>query len=150
MSRGHFYRHLERSQFCTEVGIKTGNGPAGAHTVLLVDDNDDARAIYGRALQHFGFQVLEAANGDDAMRVTRDSGPSIIIMDLSIPGIDGLTATRLLKDKEESRAIPIIVLTAHALPEYQARAEAAGCDGYLTKPCEPHRLVDEIRRVLQR
>lgn len=118
--------------------------------VLLVDDNDDARAIYGRALEHFGFKILEADNGDEAIRIAEESHPDMIIMDLSIPGIDGLTATRLLKMKAASRSIPIIVLTAHALPEYQNRAEAAGCDGYLTKPCEPHRLVEEILLVLDR
>jgi two-component system, cell cycle response regulator DivK len=130
-----------------DAHMPTGRSGAG-ETVLLVDDNDDARTIYGRALEHFGFLILEAESGDEGIRIAIEDRPAIIIMDLSIPGVDGLTATRMLKDREESRGIPIIVLTAHALPEYQERAEAAGCDAYLTKPCEPRRLVEEIRRLL--
>ncbi|MEX0980079.1 MAG: response regulator [Gemmatimonadota bacterium] len=130
-----------------DAHMRAGGSRSG-ETVLLVDDNDDARTIYGRALAHFGFLILEAESGDEGIRIAIEDRPAIIIMDLSIPGMDGLTATRMLKDREESRDIPIIVLTAHALPEYQARAEVAGCDAYLTKPCEPRRLVEEIRRLL--
>lgn len=138
---------LEGSRNGEESRERDGRG-GGVATILLVDDNHDSRAIYGRALLYFGFNVLEAGNGEDAIRIALEDRPQLIIMDLSIPRTDGLAATRILKSNEQSRDIPIIVLTAHALPEFQRTAEHAGCDGFLTKPCDPHRLIEEIRRFL--
>lgn len=117
-------------------------------TVLLVEDNSDNRAIYTIYLEHFGFRVAAAASGQDALELARD-GPDVILLDISLPGLDGWTVARLLKEDDRTKAIPIIALTAHALPEHRARAREVGCDGYLAKPVSPKRVLEEIRRVIR-
>lgn len=119
-----------------------------AKTVLLVEDNEDNRIVYATMLEHFGFDVVEAGNGEDALAMARTGKPDIILMDISIPGIDGWTATERLREDPDTRAIPVIAVTAHALPEHRDRAEALGCEGYLTKPCAPRRLLEEVRRII--
>lgn len=117
-------------------------------TVLLVEDNDYNLDIYGTMLRHVGFEVLEATDGEAAVRLARERKPDLILMDVSLPGMDGWTATRLLKKDDETSSIPIIALTAHALPADQETSRVAGCDGYLAKPIEPRRVVEEVERVL--
>ena len=117
-------------------------------TVLLVEDNEDNRIVYATMLEHFGFDVVEAGNGEDAVSMARTGHPDIILMDISIPGIDGWTATERLRADPDTREIPVIAVTAHALPEHRERAEVLGCEGYLTKPCAPRRLLEEVRRVI--
>jgi CheY-like chemotaxis protein len=117
-------------------------------TILLVEDNPDNRTIYGTILRHFGYEVAEAETGEDGIRVAREIHPALILMDVAMPGMDGWEATRILKADAETASIPIIALTAHAMSEDRKRAEEVGCDGYLSKPVEPRRVVQEVERLL--
>ena len=118
------------------------------HKILLVEDNEDNRLVYRTILDHFGFVVLEAADGEEGIRRARADGPDLILMDVSIPKIDGWEATRQLKADPRTSSIPIIALTAHALATDRAKAQEAGCDGYLAKPVEPRRVVEEVQKHL--
>lgn len=117
--------------------------------ILIVDDNLDAREMYGMYLEHEGFRWAEAANGQDAIEKTRDAQPSLILMDATMPGMDGWEAARRLKQDAATRDIPLIMLTAHAFQEHRQRAADAGADGFLAKPVLPDQLAVEIRRVLK-
>jgi two-component system, cell cycle response regulator DivK len=117
-------------------------------TVLLVEDNEDNRAIYALLLAHNGFHVIEADNGNDGVRLARERVPDVILMDISVPVIDGWEATRLIKSDPATQQILVIALTAHALAEHRQRSYAAGCDGYLSKPCEPGTVLREVERLL--
>jgi CheY-like chemotaxis protein len=119
-------------------------------TILLVEDNVHSQTIYRLILEHHGFQVLLAENGEEGIRMARDVHPDLILMDISIPVIDGWEATRILKADERVREIPIVALTAHALDSDRATAAQAGCDGYLAKPVEPRRVVQEVERLIGR
>jgi CheY-like chemotaxis protein len=121
---------------------------ADSKTVLLVEDNEDNRTVYRTILEHFGYDVVEARNGEDGIRMAREDHPDLILMDISIPVIDGWEATKILKAEEGTKHIPIIALTAHALATDRAKAEEVGCDGYLAKPCEPRRVVAEVEKFL--
>jgi two-component system cell cycle response regulator DivK len=116
--------------------------------ILLVEDNDDNMTVYRTILQHVGFDVLEARDGESGISEARTGRPDLILMDISIPKIDGFEATRILKADPATRAIPIIALTAHALEEDRRRARLSGCDGFLAKPIEPRRVVSEVLRYL--
>lgn len=118
-------------------------------TILLVEDNADNRDIYRTVLEHFGYDVIEAHDGEMGIRLARERGPDLILMDISIPKIDGWEATRILKADPETAGIPVIALTAHALTSDRERAKEIGCDGYLAKPVEPRRVLEEVRRHLQ-
>jgi two-component system cell cycle response regulator DivK len=122
----------------------------GQPTVLIVEDNVDNRTIYRTILEHFGFAVLEAADGESGVRMARESRPDLVLMDISIPIIDGHEATRILKADPATASIPVMALTAHAMAEDRIRAAEAGCDGYLSKPAEPNHVVAEVRRLLAR
>jgi two-component system, cell cycle response regulator DivK len=117
-------------------------------TVLLVEDNEDNLVVYRTILEHVGFRVIEARDGEEGVRQARKFKPNLILMDISIPKIDGWEATQQLKSDQDTRAIPIIALTAHALEEDRQKAIQAGCDGYLAKPVEPRRVVQEVERFV--
>lgn len=119
---------------------------ADQKTVLLVEDNEDNRIIYATALRFAGYSVLEAVTGPEGVRHAREDLPDLILMDISIPELDGWEATALLKADPATRHIPIVAVTAHALPEDERRSVAAGCDGYLAKPIAPARLIAEVDR----
>src|SRR5437868_13041227 len=116
--------------------------------VLLVEDNEDNRIVYSTILKHFGYTVTEALNGEEGISKARTEKPDLILMDISIPIIDGWEATQVLKHDPETNEIPIIALTAHALASDREKAMEVGCDGYLAKPCEPRQVVSEVARVL--
>ena len=116
--------------------------------VLLVDDYPDAREMYAEYLDFSGFEVVEAANGMEALQRAAETGPDIILMDLSLPVMDGWEATRRLKADTRTSHIPVVALTGHALAGISAGAKNAGCDAFVTKPCLPEDLVKEIRKVL--
>jgi two-component system, cell cycle response regulator DivK len=116
--------------------------------VLVVDDYPDAREMYAEYLQYSGFDVIEAGNGIEALERAADSAPDIILMDLSLPVMDGWEATRRLKADKATADIPIVALTGHALAGILEGAKNAGCDAFITKPCLPEDLVKEIQRVL--
>ena len=117
-------------------------------TILLVEDNADNQEIYRTILAHFGYAVLQAWDGERGVSMARDHGPDLILMDLTMPGMDGLEATRRLKADPATAAIPVVALTACTQREDVADAKAAGCAAYLTKPVEPHRVAAEVRRIL--
>ena len=117
--------------------------------VLLVDDYPDAREMYSEYLQYSGFDVLEAGNGIEALQQAIDREPDIILMDLSLPVMDGWEATRRLKADPRTARIPVVALTGHALAGISEGARRAGCDAFVTKPCLPEDLVKEIRKVLE-
>jgi two-component system cell cycle response regulator DivK len=116
--------------------------------VLLVDDYPDAREMYSEYLEFCGFEVVEAANGMEALERAVDAAPDIILMDLSLPVMDGWEATRRLKADTRTASIPVVALTGHALAGISEGARNAGCDGFVTKPCLPEDLVKEVRKVL--
>ena len=116
--------------------------------VLLVDDYPDAREMYSEYLEFCGFDVVEAANGMEALERAVDAAPDIILMDLSLPVMDGWEATRRLKADTRTAAIPVVALTGHALAGISEGARKAGCDAFVTKPCLPEDLVREIRKIL--
>ena len=116
--------------------------------VLLVDDYPDAREMYTEYLEFSGFDVIQAGNGQEALERAADSAPDIILMDLSLPVMDGWEATRRLKADAKTADIPVVALTGHALAGISEGARRAGCDAFVTKPCLPEDLVTEIRRVL--
>lgn len=120
-----------------------------APLILVVEDNVHNRRIFQGVLSHAGFQVVEAEDGEKALAAIHEEPPDLILMDLSIPIVDGWECTRRLKADAVTQAIPIIALTAHAMRGDEDRARAAGCDGYLTKPISPKRVVEEVRRVLK-
>ena len=115
-------------------------------TILIVEDNEDNRLIYSQYLAHAGFRVLEAANGAEGLQVARSDRPDIILMDISMPVMDGLTATRHLKADPDLSAIPVVALTAHAMPTDEQMAREAGCDGYVSKPVMPRDVRAEVER----
>jgi two-component system cell cycle response regulator DivK len=116
--------------------------------VLLVDDYPDAREMYSEYLKFSGFDVIEASNGVEALQRAIESSPDIILMDLSLPVMDGWEATRRLKEDVRTAGIPVVALTGHALAGMFEGAKRAGCDAFVTKPCLPEDLVKEIHNVL--
>jgi two-component system cell cycle response regulator DivK len=117
-------------------------------TVLLVEDNPHNRKIFSGMLTHAGFRVLEADDGNKALAAVAAELPDLILMDLSIPGVDGWECSRRLKADARTTRIPIIALTAHAMRGDEERAMQAGCDGYLSKPVSPKKVVEEVKKFL--
>ncbi|HEX6309469.1 MAG TPA: response regulator [Longimicrobiales bacterium] len=115
-------------------------------SVLIADDNTDNRAVYVMMLDHLGYRVLEAANGEEAVRVARAELPDLILMDLQMPGTNGFQATEQLKRDDSTARIPILAITALAMDQDRELAFAVGCDEYFAKPIEPRVLADEVRR----
>jgi two-component system, cell cycle response regulator DivK len=117
--------------------------------ILVVEDFDDAREMYRDYLEFSSFRVETACNGREAIDKARAFGPDLILMDLSLPGIDGWEATRILKADPETRHLIIVALSAHALAAEGQRARDAGCDGFIAKPCLPPDLVAQISGYLK-
>jgi CheY-like chemotaxis protein len=123
------------------------NDPASTgQTLLLVEDNEDNRIIYTTVLRHLGYEVFEAHDGVEAVELARNVQPDLILMDISIPRLEGWEATRILRGDPRTSTIPIIALTAHALADDRERASEVGFSAYLAKPIEPRMVVAEIRR----
>lgn len=117
--------------------------------ILIVEDYDDAREMYRDYLEFSGFRVVTARDGREAMEQARANHPDLILMDLSLPGIDGWEATRILKADAATKHLTIVALSAHALAPDGDRARQAGCDGFIAKPCLPADLVDHIGGFLK-
>jgi CheY-like chemotaxis protein len=117
--------------------------------ILLVEDYDDAREMYRDYLDFSGFAVETARDGREAIEKARELMPDLVLMDLSLPGIDGWEATSRLKADPETRHLTIVALSAHALATEGERARQAGCDGFIAKPCLPHELVEQIATYLK-
>src|SRR5262245_51480000 len=116
--------------------------------ILYVEDNDDNVYMLSARLRRRGFEVIVAADGEQGVAVARAEAPALILMDLGLPVLDGWEAARRLKAAPETRAIPIIALSAHAMPGDRERAIAAGCDDFDSKPIEFGRLLAKIRALL--
>ena len=117
-------------------------------TILLVEDNDSNRDMLARRLRRRGYCVLIAVDGQQGVHMAKSAMPDLILMDMSLPVLDGWEATRRIKAAVETQDIPIIALTAHVMADDRARALAVGCDDYDTKPVEFSRLLGKIRACL--
>jgi CheY-like chemotaxis protein len=116
--------------------------------ILLVEDNEMNRDMLSRRLLKAGFEMVIAVDGERAIDLARSEAPDLILMDISLPGLDGWEATRRLKTMPETRSIPIIALTAHAMAGDREKSLAAGCNDYDTKPIDFLRLVQKIQGFL--
>jgi CheY-like chemotaxis protein len=119
-----------------------------AAKILLVEDNEMNRDMLSRRLQRRGYEVLTAVDGETGLALTRSHVPALVLMDMSLPGIDGWEATRQLKADPATRAIPVIALTAHAMAGDREKSLAAGCDDFDTKPIDLDRLLGKIAALL--
>lgn len=128
----------------------TSTQSAALRTILLVEDNEDNRIIYATALRYAGYNVLEAVTGTQGIQQARDNQPDLILMDISVPELDGWEATAVLKADPRTQRIPVVAVTAHALPGDEERSMQAGCDGYLAKPIPPAALIADVDRRLGR
>jgi CheY-like chemotaxis protein len=116
--------------------------------VLIVEDNEMNRDMISRRLSKRGYDVLLAEDGGQGLATAQKERPDLILMDMSLPVLDGWQAVRRLKADPETRAIPVIALTAHAMPADREKALEAGCDDYDTKPVELPRLLEKMERLL--
>ena len=117
-------------------------------TILLVEDNEMNRDMLSRRLQRHGFNILVAETGEEGLALTAARQPDLILMDISLPGLDGWDITRRIKADNALRAIPIVALTAHVMPGDRQKSLEAGCDEYETKPVDLNRLLSKIERLL--
>jgi CheY-like chemotaxis protein len=118
-------------------------------TILIVEDNELNRDMLSRRLQRKGYDVLLAVDGEDGLDVARANAPDLVLMDMSLPTVDGWEATRRMKSDAVLRHIPVIALTAHAMANDRDKALAAGCDDYDTKPIELPRLLAKMEALLR-
>lgn len=121
---------------------------ADAGRVLLVEDNLDNQVIYRMILEHHGYEVIEAGDGRTGVELARERRPDIVLMDISLPVMDGWDATRILKGDPATAAIPVIALTAHALRSDEAKAQEIGFDAFIRKPAEPKLVLQTVQRFL--
>ena len=117
-------------------------------TVLLVEDTEDNRFMMRRLLEMSGYRVVEAMNGEEAVQLARAESPQLILMDLSLPVIDGLAATRLIRKVPALQSTPIIAVSAHDTSDFQDEAVEAGCNSYVTKPIDFNELELLIQQLL--
>lgn len=117
--------------------------------ILVVDDNLDAREMYCMYLRHEGFECIEAADGAEALRLAREHRPVVVLMDATMPGVDGWQAIEQLRSEPDLRGTAVVMLTAHAFEEHRQRAEAIGADAFLAKPVLPDELARQIRQLLR-
>ena len=123
-------------------------GVTGQKTVLVVDDYDDVRVITRRALESFGYRVVEASSGAEAVRVAQAESPDLILMDLSMPNMDGFATIHRLRRQLGLRDVPVIALSAHTAREVREDALAAGCRDFITKPVQLESLKAVVERHL--
>jgi len=116
--------------------------------ILVVEDNDLNLRLVRDVLQYAGYDVVEARTGEQGVEIAQDRHPDLILMDLGLPGIDGTEALRLLRESPATAGIPVVAVTAYAMPADQERSRAAGFDGYLTKPLDVLALPGQVRRYL--
>ena len=117
--------------------------------VLLVEDQEDNRDMLSRRLKKRGYEVAIAVDGAEGVEMAKSEAPDLILMDMSLPVMDGWEATRILKADDGTRSIPVVALTAHAMSTDREKAFDAGCDAYETKPIELPRLLETMEKLLQ-
>ena len=122
---------------------------ADSLTVLLVEDTEDNRFMMRRLLEMAGYRVVEAMNGEEAVKLAKSESPQLILMDLSLPVIDGLAATRLIRKLPHCESTPIIAVSAHDTSDFQSEAIDAGCNSYVTKPIDFNDLEELIAQLLE-
>jgi CheY-like chemotaxis protein len=130
--------------------MRTPNPATRQTLVLVVDDYADVREMYADYLKFEGFRVTTAATGPEALESARAERPDVILMDVTMPGMDGFTATEHIKEDPALASIPVLILTAHVFAEYEAKAQAVGCNGFIRKPCLPDELARAVRAALRR
>jgi len=123
-------------------------GEAPRPVVVLAEDNDDARRVYGLVLRHFGYQVEEASTGHDAVRLARTVHPSLVLMDIGLPGLDGWQASRVLKSDPVTRGIPLVAFSAR-VDSSADLGERASFDGFIRKPVSPSDLARRVGAYLK-
>jgi len=116
--------------------------------ILVVEDQEDNRRILRDLLTSVGYEIVNAVNGEEALTAAERERPDLILMDIQLPLLDGYEATRRIKANPDLRAIPIVVVTSYALSGDEAKARAAGCDAYVTKPYSPRALLAKIREYV--
>jgi two-component system cell cycle response regulator DivK len=136
--------------FTKEKGYTPVHDTDDGATVLLVEDTEDNRQMMGRLLKMSGFRVVEATNGREAVEAAAREKPEIILMDLSLPFIDGLAATRRIRDLPGLKKVPIVAVSAHDTADFHHEALAAGCDAYITKPIDYSELEEVMRRMISK
>lgn len=129
-------------------GCESMNSRADVATVLLVEDTEDNRQMMRRLLELSGFKVVEATNGKEAVEAAAEIKPNIILMDLSLPLVDGLAATRRIRRLPGLERVPIVAVSAHDTADFHNEALAAGCDAYITKPIDYSELEEVVDRLL--
>ena len=118
--------------------------------ILIVEDNDDNREIYSTLLKAYGFVVREASRAEAGIAIAKEEHPALVLMDIGLPNMDGVEATRRLKEDTATMEIPVLALTAHGLLAERQRATSAGVDGYLVKPVSGATLIREVEEALAR
>ena len=118
--------------------------------ILVIEDTEDNRQMMKRLLEMSGYRVVEAINGVEAVKLASEEKPRIILMDLSLPLIDGLTATRRIRSLPGLSKVPIVAVSAHDTADFHSEALAAGCNAYVTKPIDYPELEEVVNRLLQR
>jgi two-component system cell cycle response regulator DivK len=143
-------RSPARAKATDKPRAKAGGVAARSHTplVLVVDDFPDNREMYSEYLAFEGYRVIQAADGEEALNAAFAHLPDVILMDLSLPDVDGWEATRRLKADARTKKIPVMALTGHALAGHAQGARDAGCDAFITKPCLPEDLVTQVKKLL--
>jgi CheY-like chemotaxis protein len=130
-----------------DVSIRRGEG---SPTILLVEDFDDTRLMMKMWLVKNGYRVLEAETGEEGVEMAQKERPDLIIMDMMMPGMNGLDATQLIRQDRALRRTPIVAVSAYGADEYRSIALEAGCDEYVSTPFEPQTLSDLIKSLLTR
>jgi two-component system cell cycle response regulator DivK len=120
----------------------------GRPTVLVVEDHDDTRFMLRVILEHDGYAMLEAADGLEGVEIAIRRHPDLVLMDGTLPKLDGLSAARRMREQESLRDVPIVALSGHDGPEFQAAARAAGCDAYIAKPLDFAELRNTLNRLI--
>jgi len=119
-------------------------GKVSAPTVLVVEDNPDHMRMVTELLTAYGLQFVQAVNHDTTFEALSKIEPDLILMDISLKGINGLSITKIIKDNPATRHIPVIILTAHAMDQDRQQAQKASCDGFITKPIDTRNLLQQI------
>lgn len=121
----------------------------GPPTIMVVDDDDDVRLLMAQVLRAEGYHVTEASNASEAEANAKEKRPHLILMDLSMPGTDGLTAIWNIRQQPGMADVPVLIVSAHDAFDLRAEATAAGCCGYLTKPLDPDQLETAVKSALE-
>lgn len=121
-----------------------------ATKILIIEDNELNRDMLSRRLQRYGYEIILAVDGQEGINVTQEKLPDLILMDMSLPILDGWEVTKILKKDPKTKHIPVIALTAHAMIGDKEKALDAGCDDYDTKPVDMPRLLEKIKALLEK